>query len=154
MNIVNGDETYPATPNNSFYFQTENDILDGFYIDLDETYLFISKHTPEYRLIERPGQDEGIAVIYEDEFDDTEEPFLYIISAVGRIVVKGAEQMCENPDVEPLHLVKEELPEMKGGKEAEFMRLSFMFKDSGQMRQLEIMEEINELLDGRHERAL
>lgn len=153
MNIVNGDESYPATPDNSFFFQSDNDLLDGFYIDLDESYLFISKHTPEYRLIEKPGQDEGILNIYEEGFDPTEEPFLYIISALGRIVVAGAEQMCENPDVEPLHLVKEELPEQKVGVEAEFLRLSNLLKDPdvGSYLKQTYWEEMNNLLDGRHE---
>lgn len=155
MNIVNGDESYPATPENSFFFQSDNDLLDGFYIDLDESYIFISKHTPEYRLIEKPGQEEGILNIYEEGFEPTEEPLLYIVSALGRVIVRGAEQMCENPDVEPLNLVKEELPEPKTGVESEFIRLSNLVQDPdvGSWLKSQYWKEIDKLLDGRNERT-
>lgn len=156
MIINNGDEKYHAHEGNSYFASYDNDLMDGFFIDLEENYLFISKHTPHYRLVEQPARDEGMLSIHDSDIDLTEKPHLWIVSALGRTIVASAEFMANNPDYEPEACVVEGLPEQKPyDRLAELSRL-VTDPDVGGWLKGQYWKEIDELLDERNknERAV
>lgn len=146
MIINNGEEKYHAHAGNSYFATYDNDLLDGFYLDLEENYVFISKWTPHFRILEQAA-DEDILHIHESDIDESEPPHLWIISSLGRTVVASAEFYAANPDYEPAAWVVEEVPEQK--PYSRLVELSRLVSDPdvGSTLKREYWQEINEILD-------
>jgi hypothetical protein len=94
MLINNGD--YDLTPDNTSIFSYPNDILDGVYLDGDETYAFISAHMDGYPDLLDALDREGVGYVNFETVDDGEEPHCYVIEALGRLMVADLENMLED----------------------------------------------------------
>lgn len=76
-----------------------NDLMNGLYIDRDDTYIFLSAHdTRHQELIARISEAEPDlmgADLTDVEVDINEQPHLFVVSRLGKIIVEGAEDLLE-----------------------------------------------------------
>lgn len=89
---------YAATPENSVVISCDNDMLNGFFVDYPETYLFIPDDTEGYPELAIGAVDEGIPVVDVQNPDLEQTPFKWIVNALGRACVAKAEEFiseCE-----------------------------------------------------------
>jgi hypothetical protein len=94
MNInVNGN-SFDMNKENTFVMEFENDLLDGIYIDMDEEYVFVSKHTEVYEMLVPCCLKEDVFLIQSGEVDLDEPPYLWVVSALGRTIAEAAEKIA------------------------------------------------------------
>lgn len=74
-----------------------NDLLDGIFVDVDEnTYAFISAHSPGYQALTEQLQEVGVQWFDLSDREDvhyTEQPHSWVVESVGRMVVASAESL-------------------------------------------------------------
>ena len=94
---VNGRDgfEYNANATNSLIFCYENEMMNGLYIDMDDDYAFISADEEFYPELALTAVSEGIRVIDVEQFDEVDAPHCWILNALGRLVVCGAEELLE-----------------------------------------------------------
>lgn len=70
-----------------------NDLMNGIYVDMEERYIFISAHQPQFEQMAPTLSLEGTPVVnYTGEVDYESEPHNYILASMGRIIVNGMEE--------------------------------------------------------------
>jgi hypothetical protein len=91
-----GGQSYEADVENCAVLHYDNDILDGLYIDLDETYAFVTLHEESHVYpILQAGEMGVVDYFQEGEIDYTQPPHCYVVASVGRIIAASAEMICE-----------------------------------------------------------
>lgn len=90
---INDEE---ASPDNTMIFTYfENDMMDGFFVDLGENYMFMSAHTPGYDMIADALEQEGVTTVNFLNYDIDEEPHRWVAESLGMLVVDEAEEILE-----------------------------------------------------------
>lgn len=81
--------------------QYPNDLLNGLYVDIDDSYLFFSAYVPEHlELIERVIHEEEVEVfdLSNQDIIYGDPPHRWCMAGLSRILIREAEKLCEEAD--------------------------------------------------------
>lgn len=70
-----------------------NDLLDGVLLDLDESYLFLSDHIEEHRLVQEKIGEMQFFDMADMEIDIDKAPHSWVVRSVGKLIINEAESL-------------------------------------------------------------
>lgn len=88
MKLELNSQSFEATPANSVIFLSEETLLAGIYVDLDDDYVFLPQnedYIPNYPEIALTLKYEGVPVYDLQTYDPNAQPFCFIINALCRM---------------------------------------------------------------------
>jgi len=94
MTIDGGNGEFHAGPENAMILVYPNDMMDGFFVDLEDNYCFISAMSEGFAHLKEVAIAEGIPIGHVGEDADLDEyPHQYVINSLGHFVVQAAEEI-------------------------------------------------------------
>ncbi len=94
MKISYNEVDYDVTQDNAAVLTYPNDMMNGIYIDLDDSYMFISSFSADYEALAEDAVASGVYEIeVNDDFDPEETPHCYVINSLARFTVQAANDM-------------------------------------------------------------
>lgn len=94
LNTPEGNQ-WVATSADSVFLFFDNDLLDGFYHDLGDTFMFISAHSPSYKWILEASLEEGgysDIQLEKDEYTLEDTQVASIIQGVAKMMIYSLEK--------------------------------------------------------------
>lgn len=94
LNTPEGQQ-YLATAADSVFLEFENDLLNGFWHDMGDQYMFISEHSPSYPWVLAAALEESgyiTLTLESDEYTLEDAQVESIIESLGRFIVYSLEK--------------------------------------------------------------
>ena len=102
MKLRYNGEVIEANAENTVILHYPNDIMNGLYVDMDDTYCFVHADAPGYYEAIHEAIAEGVAVMAFNEEEATlglsDVPTCYVVSSLQRFLLATVEEMVHgNP---------------------------------------------------------